>query len=162
MIFATLLAVGYGDLAAQLPTPDAKTCKLLSTDAIESALGTAVTRQAGTDSDRYSSCTYSAGASASAKLEIHAPGQAGLPTSVAMGLEFAKATIAEAMENFETEALGNVGCYRGTLRLDELGAINTTTCFIPSGYFVLTLGRSDELVPTAAVKELLEAVAEAR
>jgi hypothetical protein len=162
-VLATLAAIHCHEAAAQLalPSADAKTCMLLAPSDLEAALGATVTRQVGTDSSTYSSCTISAGTTASAKLEIHAPGQVGLPRDVASGLMAAKATIGEVMKDFETETLGDVGCYRGRLEVDQLGATSTTTCFLPAGYFVLTLTRPDALVPASTVKALLDKVAAA-
>ena len=141
-----------------LPGPDAEVCKLLPTTELEAALGSAVARKVGTDSASLSSCTVTAG-TATAKLEIQPPGQLGLPTNVATGLAGVKTTIGTTMQQFETEDAGNVGCYRGTLTVQGFGSTNTTSCFMPSGYIVLTVARGDSLVPFAAVKEVLQAVA---
>jgi hypothetical protein len=94
-----LLALDCNESPAQpsLPGPDAQACKLLPTAQIEAALGATVTRQAGTDSPKMNSCTVTAGESASARIEIHEPGQVGLPADVTSGLAAAKATIGEAM-----------------------------------------------------------------
>jgi hypothetical protein len=154
----SLLLVAQSPAQFALPSPDAEVCKLLPTPELEAALGSAVARKVGTDSATLSSCTVTAGA-ATAKLEIQPPGQLGLPTNVAAGLAGVQATVGSTMQRFETEDAGNVGCYRGTLTVQGFGSTNTTSCFMPSGYIVLTLARGDNLVPFAPVKELLQSVA---
>ena len=137
---------------------DSKACKQLPTTEVEAALGTAIQRKSGNDLPNFSSCTVFAGA-ASAKVEIHTAGQAGLPKDVASGLAGVKEMLGSRMEGFESENAGDVGCYRGTLTIKGAGSAYATTCFKPAGYVTVTVTRSDMLATFAAVKAVLAKIA---
>jgi hypothetical protein len=137
---------------------DSKACKQLPTAEVEAALGTAIERKLGNDLPNFSSCTVFAGPSASAKVEIHAAGQAGLPKDVASGLAGVKEMLGSRMQGFETETAGDVGCYRGTLTMKGAGSAFATTCFKPTGYVTVTVTRADMLPTFAAVKAVLAKV----
>jgi hypothetical protein len=134
---------------------DSKACKQLPTTEVEAALGTAIERKLGNDLPNFSSCTVFAGATASAKVEIHAAGQAGLPKDVASGLAGVKEMLGSRMQGFETDSAGDVGCYRGTLTIKGAGSAYATTCFKPTGYVTVTVTRGDMLPTFAAVKAVL-------
>ena len=167
LLSALLAAALAGAICASAPGPaaaqgsDSKACKQLPTAEVEAALGTTVQRKSGNDLPNFSSCTVFAGA-ASAKVEIHAAGQAGLPKDVASGLSGVKEMLGSRMQGFETEESGDVGCYRGTLTIKGAGSAYATTCFKPAGYFTVTVTRSDMLASFAAVKAVLAKIAAVR
>jgi hypothetical protein len=157
-LLRTALAIAvwaFAQSSALAQNADSKACKQLSTKEVEAALGTAVQRKSGNDLPDFSSCTVFAGAAASARVEIHTAGQAGLPKDVASGLAGVKEMLGSRMQGFETESAGDVGCYRGTLTMKGAGSAYATTCFKPTGYITVTVTRSDMLPTFAAVKAVL-------
>jgi hypothetical protein len=155
-----LLPMSFASAQVPLPTAESKACKALPTAAVEAALGSRVASKTGSDLAQSSSCTVAAGA-ANAKVEIRKAGQPGLPTDAASALEAVKRLLGDRMQDFESEVIGNVGCYRGTLEVKGFGTSYATACVLPSGYITVAVTRSDELAEFAAVKAVVDKLASA-
>jgi hypothetical protein len=97
------------------------------------------------------------------KLEWHQPGQPGLVADVKTGLAAATAMMGSGgpIKLDESKDYGNIGCLRSTTEIGGGKAVDTS-CFLPKGYYNLSIGRESNPVPMETVKSLLEKVAAAR
>jgi hypothetical protein len=167
-VFQVFLAFGlvsflFGGLSqAQMASPDAKLCKTFPVADVEAVVGSKSTKKIGSDMDKYNSCTVLFGGLTSAKIEWHQPGQGGLPPDVKTGLMGLTMMMGKDMKNLQTRDFGEVGCYQGSLAASGQ-EIKSTVCFLPKGYYTISVGGLPNYVPMESVKALLEkAVAAAR
>jgi hypothetical protein len=137
-------------------------CKQLPLADLESALGAKPGTPSGSDRDQYSSCIVRVG-TFNVKLEWHQPGQPGLVADVKTGLAGAAEMMGSGgpIKLDESKDFGNIGCLRSTT---EIGGqkVADTSCFMPKGYYNLSVGGGSSPVPMETVKGLLEKVAAAR
>ncbi len=146
---AFVISESIGRAQSLIASPKAKLCKALPVADIEAVVGTKLTRKSGSDMEKYSSCTAFFG-DASAKIEYHQPGQVGLPTDVKSGLAGATAMVGSKIE--DSRDFGKIGCYQMTIM-----AVKSTACFLPKGYYTLSVGGSlANFVPMEKVKDLLK------
>jgi hypothetical protein len=129
--------------------------------ALESALGATPRAPTGSDQDKFSSCRVTVG-TVNVKLEYHQAGQPGLPPDVKTGLAGAREMLTSGDSAIlESKDFGNMGCLQSTLSVMGTKAY-VTTCFMPKGYYTLTMNREASAIPMDTVKGVLEKVAAAR
>jgi hypothetical protein len=162
MFFAVSLAPGEPALRHQ-PSSNSLACRKLPIAALESAVGAKAAAPAGSDRDKFSSCRVTVG-TVNVKLEYHQPGQPGLPADVKTGLLGAAEMMGSGddIKILESKDFGNIGCLSATVSIPGLKGYVDTTCFLPKGYYTLSLGREGAAIPMDTVKGLLEKVAAAR
>jgi len=157
---AAFLSEGSSLAQSMLPSPDAKLCKSIPVADIEAAAGSKLVRKTGTDGDKYNSCTAIFGGTTSAKIEYHQPGQGGLPADVKSGLIGLTAVFGSDLKGLQTRDFGDIGCYQGALAFGGQ-EVKSTVCFLPKGYYSLSVGGLPNFVPMETVKALLEKTAAA-
>jgi hypothetical protein len=140
---------------------NSQACRQLPMAALESALGAKPGKPTGSDRDKFSSCRVMVG-TANVNLEYHQPGQPGLPFDVKTGIAGATEMLASSdAKILESKDFGNIGCLRSTLSFGGSKSY-VTTCFMPKGYYTISLSRESSAIPMETVKGLLEKVAAAR
>ena len=147
--------------ATHQPSSKSRACGQLPIAALESALGAKAGAPAGSDQDKFSSCRVTVGG-ANVKLEYHQAGQPGLPSDVKMGLAGATAMMSGGdIKLIESKDFGDIGCLQAAIAVGAKGIVETS-CFMPKGYYTLSIGRDGAAIPMDTVKGLLEKFAAAR
>jgi hypothetical protein len=144
------------------PAASSQACKRLPLADVESALSGKAAAPTGSDRDQYSLCQVRVG-TFNVKLEWHQPGQPGLVGDVKAGLAAATAMMGAGgpIKLDESKDYGNIGCLRSTTEIGGGKAVDTS-CFMPKGYYNLSIGSESNPVPMETVKGLLEKVAASR
>ena len=70
------------------------------------------------------------------------------------------ATIGKDLKGWESRDFGEIGCYRSVMAFGG-EEMKTTACFLPKGYYTLSVSKPGDFVPMEAVKAWLEKTAAA-